>query len=108
MATWISEGAVDDTAPPGTFRRADFDGSGSLNITDPIACFNYLFVSGSAPGCEDAADANDDGHVNITDGIFSLNFQFIGEASPAPPAPFPGCGFDTTEDALDCLSLTCK
>jgi sugar lactone lactonase YvrE len=108
LRTWIEEGAVDDTAPPGTFRRGDFDSNGSLNITDPIACFTYLFVSGSPPACEDAADADDDGHVNITDGIFTLNFLFVGGASPAPPAPHPGCGFDTTEDALDCLSLTCK
>jgi sugar lactone lactonase YvrE len=108
IRTWISEGAVDDTAPAGTFRRGDFDAGGTLNITDPIATFNYLFVSGLGPDCEDAADANDDGFVNITDGIFSLNFQFIGVASPAPPPPFPGCGFDTTQDELDCQSLTCK
>jgi hypothetical protein len=106
VRTWINEGAVNDTPLPGTFRRADVDGNGTLNITDPIGLLNHLFLAAARPPCFDAADANDDGLVNIADGIFSLNFQFTGGRAPA--TPFPGCGQDATEDTLDCLSTLCN
>jgi hypothetical protein len=63
----------------------------------------YLVIdSRRAPPCIDAADANDDGLVNITDAIYSLSFLVLG--GPAPPAPFPACDHEETEDSLECAS----
>ncbi|MEE3198394.1 MAG: hypothetical protein VX254_00055, partial [Planctomycetota bacterium] len=41
-----------------TFRRADFNGDASVDISDGIAELTFLFVNGNSPGCEDAADSN--------------------------------------------------
>jgi hypothetical protein len=108
----IYEGALDADAiealvsggpPPGArFKRADADGSGTVNITDGIFILNFLFLGGTDPVCSDAADADDSGSVNITDGIFVLNFLFLGGADPA--APFPACGSDPqgAADGVSC------
>lgn len=85
-------------APP--FLRGDFDSSGEIDISDPIATLSHIFLGEAGPSCLDAADANDDGDVNITDPIFSLSFLFLGGS--AFPAPFPSCGADPTPDQLLC------
>jgi hypothetical protein len=50
--------------------------------------------------CADAADADDSGAIDLADAIHLLSALFLG--GPAPAAPFPACGTDPTEDALDC------
>ncbi len=86
-----------------TFSRGDADGLGTANITDAVLILKYLFQGGLSPiGCMDAADVNDDGRISIADGIGLLRFLF-GEGD-APAAPFPGCGWDHTDDALGCES----
>jgi len=77
-----------------TFRRADMNDDGNLNIADAIFLLQTLFIGGSQPPCLDAADANDDGFIDISDVIFTINYIFAGGAPPA--APFPGCGLDPT------------
>lgn len=83
------------------FIRADADLNGVVELTDAIAVLNFLFLGGSLPDCVDAADANDDGTLDITDPIRILSFLYIG--GEAPPAPFPLCGIDPSEDATACL-----
>jgi hypothetical protein len=86
----------------GGFVRGDSNGDGRMDIADPSFDFNFLFLGGPAPPCQDAADANDEGALSITSGIYKLNFSFLG--GPPPAAPFPECGPDPTEDALGCES----
>jgi hypothetical protein len=87
-----------------SFKRADSDGSGTINITDGVFTLNFLFNNGDDPPCKDAADADDSGGINITDGIYVLNFLFLG--GPDPAAPFPGCGLDPQGDGdgVDCAA----
>ncbi|MGQ9588689.1 MAG: dockerin type I repeat-containing protein [Planctomycetota bacterium] len=89
------------------FVRGDTNADGTINITDGIFLLNYLFLGGSEPPCEDATDANDDSGVNITDAIYVLSSLFLG--GPEPPPPYgeipAACGFDPTEDELDCAGF---
>jgi hypothetical protein len=89
---------------PVEFIRSDADGSGKLDITDPIFLLNHLFLGGGAPTCLAAGDANDDDKLDISDAVYSLSFQFLG--GPAPASPFPGCGTEASTGALDCRSHT--
>jgi hypothetical protein len=84
-----------------TFKRGDGDGSGTLNITDPIFVLNALFTGGPAIQCPDAADADDTGGLNITDPIRVLNFLFAGGPPPLAPGP-ANCGLDPSADNLGC------
>lgn len=86
------------------FRRGDVDGSGRINVTDPISLLGHLFLGEAAPACVDAADADDSGRLNLTDPILLLSYLFTGgpgpadswqgacgpDHSPADP-PFPRC-----------------
>jgi hypothetical protein len=86
------------------FVRGDVNGLGTVNITDAIMIFQYLFTDGHAPiGCMKAADIDDSGAVDVTDGIRLLSFLFQG--GPPPALPYPACGADVTEDLLDCVSV---
>jgi hypothetical protein len=84
--------------PPPRFRRGDADGSGSLDISDPITIIHHLYLSGPQPACLDAADAGDDGAVDLSDAVVILARLFLGgEPLPAPGA---ACGPDPTVDSL--------
>jgi hypothetical protein len=77
------------------FHRGDSNADGSLNLTDGVYIFNFLFLAGPQPSCREAADPNNDGTVNITDGIYLMNFLFLGGPPPAAPGPLPApCGPD--------------
>jgi hypothetical protein len=80
------------------FVRGDCDQNRSLDLSDGVGTFAFLFLGGSSPSCLDACDSNDDGQVNLTDGIYTLGFLFLG--GPAPPAPFPAAGEDPSADLL--------
>ena len=74
-----------------TFRRADANGSGEVDISDAVATFGFLFLGDPSPACMDAADSNGDGTVDISDGVNTLSFLFSG----GKPIPAPGptaCG----------------
>ncbi len=86
-------------APREIFKRGDADGSGELDISDPIAALSWLFTGGREPVCLDAADSNDDGVVDISDPIGVLGFLFLGASPPDPPGP-SSCGPDPTGDEL--------
>ena len=93
---------VPDTcrSPATPFRRGDVDSSGGLEITDAVKVLLWLFLAGEPLSCEKAADADDDGLIHITDAVRILNHLFLGEGPPPPP--HPGCGSDTSPDALPC------
>ena len=86
--------------PAGSFARGDADGSGGIDITDPIRVVLGLYL-GDPLDCRRAADADDSGEIEITDAVYLLGYLFL--AGPPPPGPFPGCGEDATSDPLDCL-----
>ena len=64
-----------------------------MDLSDGVFIFNFLFLGGPPPCCEEIANANDDSNMtDITDGIYILNHLFLG--GPAPLAPYPDCGPD--------------
>ena len=76
-----------------TFRRADSNGDGALDISDPIYTLAFLFTGGPAPACPDSADSNNDEAVDISDAVYSLAFLYTGGADIPPPGP-QTCGAD--------------
>ncbi len=78
------------------FHRGDPNASDSVDISDGIFIFEFLF-SANAPtlNCREAADSNNDGSIDISDGLYLLNWLFAdGAELPAPgPASAP-CGPD--------------
>jgi len=98
------------TVPEGSgesaFLRADANANGGVDIADPTALLNFLFLGGVAPPCPDAADANDSGALDLSDAVYTLTFLFLG--GPPPPAPYPECGIDPTPDGLGaCVFVPC-
>jgi PKD repeat protein len=98
----------DPVVPGPEFMRADANSDGAVDISDGVFILSYLFVGGPAPTCLDTADADDSAEaassegINITDAVYVLNHLFLGGFSP--PAPYPGCGVDPTEDVVDCAA----
>jgi hypothetical protein len=103
--TFVVEIGAADKQKPG-----DFNQDGELNLSDPIATLNHLFVGGASalPPCGDQSvndpanktllDANGDASINLSDPIFVLNFLFSGGPLPAncsdmtcPCLLIPGC-----------------
>ncbi len=81
------------------FLRGDCDLNGKINITDPIALLNHLFLGGRRWSCDDACDSNDDSRIDLSDPISTLSYLFQG----GDPLPLPGprnCGSDPSEDFL--------
>jgi hypothetical protein len=93
--------------PAPVFRRGDLNADGKVNVTDVAVVIEEL-LGGSvltpstheSPLCPDAVDANDDGVRDVSDVLYLARFVFSG--GPQPPAPFPGCGADPTDDELTC------
>jgi len=82
------------------FLRGDTNQDGGRNILDVIHIIGHLFRGGPGLECEKSADVNDDGDVLLSDAVELLTFLFLH--GDAPPAPFPLCGVDPTEDNLTC------
>ena len=90
-----------------SFRRGDVDDSGRINLSDPVRILQNLFGNREVGiWCRDAADADDDGKLELTDAVYLLNFLFRRGAPP--PAPFPDCGKDRTQDPLSCGAVRCQ
>ncbi|MFN0058875.1 MAG: FG-GAP-like repeat-containing protein [Planctomycetota bacterium] len=87
------------------FVRGDANGDNDVNVADVITILDHLFSMIPADDCLSALDGNDDGGINIADGIFLLSYLF--SSGTAPVEPFPLCGLDTTDDALECDTYTC-
>ncbi|MCA8962042.1 MAG: hypothetical protein KDC38_16060 [Planctomycetes bacterium] len=84
------------------FIRGDVNVDGSVDIADPIALLDWMFIPGAGvpPPCADSADGNDDGAIDTADVIFMLYAWFV-PGSPQIPAPIV-CGGDPTPDGLGC------
>jgi len=65
----------------------------------------YFMLSSRPPDppCRDASDIDDTGYVGRDDLYYLLDYLFNG--GPEPPAPFPACGPDPTDDNLGCDSF---
>ena len=99
LAISYFDGTVGDRT---RFHRGDPNGTGSIDITDGIFIFNFLFLGEAAPTCRESADWNNDGGVDITDGIAVLNYLFVGSAAPAAPGPPSApCGLDPDPQGSD-------
>ena len=107
---WINAGVVEikvagigDTTGhlPPTFRRGDANSSGEVDMTDALTTLGSLFLGNARIACADAADADDNGELTIADAVLTLNFLFAGREGIAAPGPRL-CGFDSTDDVLDC------
>ena len=94
---------IEATGP--LFVRGDVDSSGSVELTDGVFLFNFLFIGGPGPSCRAAADASQQGNVNLSSGVYILNFLFLG--GPPPLAPYPDCGTNSVESdsILGCVSF---
>ncbi|MEM7231749.1 MAG: dockerin type I repeat-containing protein [Planctomycetota bacterium] len=96
---------------PVPFLRGDTNDDGGIDISDPVATLNYLFLGRDSPRCRDASDANDDGSVTLSDAIFTLNYLVLGGGIPPSPGPFVP-GFDRSVDGESCgdlpLPSSCK
>jgi len=92
-----------------SFRRADCNVDGGVNIADSAATLSFLFPANAQesfdPPCMDACDSNDDGSVNIADVIQVLNWLFLNGGPPPPPGPEGG--EDPTPDELSCEFSAC-
>ncbi len=83
------------------FVRGDVNGDGTINLIDATFHLQVLFGTTSPTfTCADALDVDDDGILALPDVIYSLAFLFTG--GPPPPAPFPACEIDPTDDANSC------
>jgi hypothetical protein len=74
-----------------SFRRGDFKTDGSVDISDAIATFVWLFAGGQESTCTITGDTNSDDAVDLSDGVFTLAYLFRAGAAPAAPGPLE-CG----------------
>jgi len=89
------------------FHRGDPNDSGSLDLSDGLYIFNYLFTGGAQPSCNESADSNADGAVDLSDGIYLLSYLFLGGPAPAAPGPpVQACGPVPTDSMLGCESYS--
>ena len=79
------------------FHRGDPNSSGTIDISDGVNIFGFLFLGKPATlPCKESADSNNDGKIDISDGVYILNWLFAGGPPPVPPGPTSlPCGFDT-------------
>ena len=111
----IGAGIILEGAAEARFIRGNPNDDSKVDLADPIWIANELFRQGPPTECQDAADANDDGMVDSSDVVFLLAYLFGYNpgggslvAGAQPPAPFPGCGTDPTEDELVCPAGSAK
>ncbi|MBN1419357.1 MAG: dockerin type I repeat-containing protein [Planctomycetes bacterium] len=100
------EGALSISAGTCTpFVRGDVNADAAVDLGDAVTVLSYLFTSGSV-ACEAASDMNADGIHDLGDAVSLLNHLFAD--GPAPAAPYPKCGLDTTgRKPLPCAKSPC-
>jgi len=112
VAAVLHDGCVFVSRKEGEFIRGDCNWDMMVDIADPAATINYLFIDDwqtkFSPPCLDACDANDDGRLDLADSVMVLKYLFrFGDPTPAP-GPLVA-GPDPTRDKLDCkASEVCR
>jgi hypothetical protein len=86
----------------GIFLRGDVNVDSTIDVSDPVALLNFLFLGDREPDCEDAADGNDDGILDIADPIAILEYLFLSTSSSSQFSGLPA--EDETPDALGCAA----
>jgi hypothetical protein len=104
MAVWT--GAAFGLGADGSILRGDANNDNSVDSSDPVVVYDYLFLGGYDPSCLDQADANDDGAVDQSDVVYLLTYLL--QQGPPPQAPLPSCGEDPTSDSLGCVDSQCN
>ena len=83
------------------FVRGDFNSSGTVNVSDALLIFWWIFQGPApTPPCLDAADVDDSGAIDLSDGIALISYLFL--AAPRPGPMLAVCWFDPADDPLDC------
>jgi hypothetical protein len=100
----ICEDIIIDFPPPERgLIRGDANDDGVIDIADPVAILEFLFIGEREPLlCKDVYDANDDGVLDISDSVYLLNYLFTGTVNRIPPL-FDSYGDDPTPDGLSCI-----
>jgi IPT/TIG domain-containing protein/fibronectin type III domain protein len=74
---------------PGAFRyigallRGDVAPSGDIDISDPVALLDYLYLGGTIR-CRELGNVNQDLDTDISDAVYLLGFLFFGGPAPSP------------------------
>jgi hypothetical protein len=77
------------------FRRGDHDGSGIVDLTDPLNLLGFLFLGTTPPICADASDGDNSAALDISDALNLLGFLFLGNFPLNETLPGPSnCGPD--------------
>ena len=99
--------SLTNTVVHSNFKRSyDFNGDGSVDLTDRIFFLSVLLEGRTEGVCLDALDTNDDGMVSLADNpIPPLPGPFSIDTPPAEPTE---CGVDPTPDALSCAPSGCE
>lgn len=97
---WIREGCGCEVS----FIRGDTNDDGIFDLVDVMNFLSCLLSGSGTCGCDDAADTNDNGLLDISDAVYGIIFLYTANGLPPPP-PYPGCGQDTTADALECAGF---
>lgn len=88
------------------FRRGDVDGSGEIEITDPILNLRFQFLENIEVSCLDALDFDDSGSIEPADPLANLAYLFLAGAPPAAPGD-GDCGEDPTPESRTGV-ITCE
>ena len=89
----VALAAAGITAQEPAYRRGDSNGSGDVDISDPLHLLNFLFSGGRAPRCRAEADVNRSGTIDISDAVALLSFLFsgVGELAALTPEEEGSC-----------------
>jgi hypothetical protein len=65
----------------------DVDGSGDVDISDPIRLLGYLFSTAPVPAPSSAADVDCSGRLTLTDAVPLVAYIFWNGAEPCAACP---------------------
>jgi hypothetical protein len=100
--------ALELAAGRSRLHRGDPDGTGRIDVADPVFLLSYLFRRGQAPSCLESADVDNNGRLEVTDPIRLFQYLFLGAEPPPKPGP-PGSPCGPEPDRWDAhLGLGCE
>ena len=66
------------------FKPGDFNGNGTINLTDIVGLVGHVFKGAAAPVPKCKGDFNGNNILNLTDIVGLVSFVFKGGAKPTP------------------------